>query len=284
MGTFKHIVLGDVKGKVGNVIGRRRKNKYFIYAAPTEVKISNSPAAVNSRNIMKPVAKFASVVNKIPELKYLWLKRGIETFDVFHKIEKENYKFAIPERPPINNFITSIWSDKNPITEGGVSAAGIKLKGIMDKEVLSQFGQAEETLGIGVICYYEPVDGEMEYFHLSRLDTIAFDVPNEGEFEIEIAFSEEEGGNYNSYLKSILYYTLVSKDSNGVPVACTDNYRKEFVHEVSLGKESVVDRDGINNEKTLVNEGFAESKGDIIERYLIRQDLPYKDPQLRIFE
>src|ERR1035437_1947589 len=92
MGSFKHQVLGDVKGKVGNVIGRRRKNKYFIYAAPAEVKISNSPAAIKSRDIMKPVTKFASVVNSIPEPKYLWLNSKIVAFDAFHKLRRRTFQ------------------------------------------------------------------------------------------------------------------------------------------------------------------------------------------------
>ena len=55
MGTFENLVLGDLNGKVGNVIGRRRKDKFFVYAMPAEVKISNSHAAIKSRNIMMPV-------------------------------------------------------------------------------------------------------------------------------------------------------------------------------------------------------------------------------------
>ena len=41
MGRLKNIVLGNLDGKVGNIVGRKRKGKYFVYAMPTEVKISN---------------------------------------------------------------------------------------------------------------------------------------------------------------------------------------------------------------------------------------------------
>ena len=243
MGSFKHQVLGDVKGKVGNVIGRRRKNKYFIYAAPAEVKISNSPAAIKSRNIMKPVSKFARVVNSIPELKYLWLNSKIVAFDAFHKIEKENFHFFMHERPTVNNFITPIESIKNPISEGIISERGIKLKLDIDKEVLSQFEGAIEVTGVGVICYFNPSEGKKDYFQLNRLRACPIEVKNEGGFEVEIAFNEEERRNYNSYLNSILYLTLISKDIDGVPVKCTINYRSEFVHEISLVKESFPYRD-----------------------------------------
>ena len=83
----------------------------------------------------------------------------------------------------------------------------------------------------------------MDYFQLNRLRACAIEVENEGGFEVEIAFNEEERRNFNSYLNSILYFTLVSKDGNGVPVKCTINYRSEFVHEIPVIKESFPFRD-----------------------------------------
>lgn len=243
MGTLNNQVLGDVAGKVGNLIGRRRKNKFFIYAAPAEVKISNSEAAIKSRDIMKPVSKFASAVNLIPELKYLWLESKIVAFDAFHKIEKENFHFFMHERPTVNNFITPIESIKNPISEGIISERGIKLKLDIDKEVLSQFEGANEVTGVGVICYFNPSEEKMDYFQLKRLRACPIEVKNEGGLDLEIAFNEEERRNYNSYLNSILYFTLVSKDNGGVPLKCTINYRSEFVHEISVIKESFPYRD-----------------------------------------
>lgn len=243
MGTFKNQVLGDVGGKVGNLIGRRRKNKYFIYAAPTEVKISNSTAAIKSRDIMKPVSRFASIVNSIPELKYIWLSTNIETFDVFHKIERENFHFFIPERPTINNFITPRGGIKNPIIESIILQEGIRLKLEIDKEKLPQFREAKEISGIGVICYFNPIKEKMDYFHLSRIRACAIDIKNEGEFDLEIAFNAEERMNYNSYMNSILYFTLVSKDSDGTPFNYTSNYRSEFIHDILLIKESFPYRD-----------------------------------------
>src|ERR1035437_10022450 len=95
MGSLNNIVLGDVSGKVGNIVGRKRNGKYFVYAMPTEVKISNTPKAKKSRDIMIPLTKFASIVNSIPELKYFWVNSKIEAFDAFHKIEKVNFPFLI---------------------------------------------------------------------------------------------------------------------------------------------------------------------------------------------
>src|SRR5665647_3606559 len=133
MGKFENIVLREIGGKVGNIVGRCRKGKYFIYAMPTEVKISNTPEAKKSRDIMIPLAKFASIVNSIPELKYFWVSSKIEAFDAFHKIEKVNFPFLIPERPTVRNTITPETFDDNRIKESSVSPKGIKLKIFISK-------------------------------------------------------------------------------------------------------------------------------------------------------
>jgi hypothetical protein len=237
MGRFENIVLGEVGGKVGNIVGRCRKGKYFVYAMPTEVKISNTPEAKKSRDIMIPLAKFASIVNSIPELKYFWVNSKIEAFDAFHKIEKVNFPFLIPERPTLNNTITPLGFIANPIKEASISPTGIKVKIVIDKENFIQLDGAKELTGIGVICYFNPNREKTDYFHLSKIRTSPVDVKIEEQFEVDIPFNEEQLSNYNSYLNSILYFTFVSKDINGTPLKFCCNYRNEVTHDNTSERE-----------------------------------------------
>jgi hypothetical protein len=243
MGSLQKQVLGDVKGKVGNIIGRRRKGKYFIYAAPKEVKISNTAEAVKSRNIMIPLAKFASIVNSIPELKYFWLKSKIKAFDAFHKIEKINFPFLIPERPTLNNTIVPEVFITNEINEGSISSKGIKLKILFSEKAEKQLKRAKDLTGIGVICYFNPKGEKMDYFHLSKIRTSPVEVKIGEQIGVDIPFSGDERSNYNSYLNSILYFTFVSKDNYGEPLRFLCNYRNEFGHEFTDEKERFSFRD-----------------------------------------
>jgi hypothetical protein len=237
MASFENAILGDVKGKVGQVIGRRRGKKFFFYAAPREVKISNTPLAIKSRKKMKPVAQFASVVNSIPELKNLWKSSKIEAFDAFHKIEKLNYPFFTSERPTKENMIIPNIHTDNNITESSISGKGIKLKIFISIIEEPEFDGVKELAGIGVICYYNPIDKTMDYFHLSKIRTGTFNVKIDKQFEVEIPFSGGERNNYNSYLSCIIYFTFVAKDFTGIPVKYCCNYRNEFVHEIIGEKE-----------------------------------------------
>jgi hypothetical protein len=210
---------------------------------PTEVKISNTPEAKKSRDIMKPLAKFASIVNSIPELKYFWVNSKIDAFDAFHKIEKVNFPFLIPERPTLNNtIIPEIFVD-NKIKESSISPKGIKLKIFISKVEGAQLDGAKELTGIGVICYFNPNGEKIDYFKLGKIRTSPVEVKIDEQFEVDVPFNEEERNNYNSYLNSILYFTFVSKDSNGTPLKFCCNYRKEFTNEYAGERERFSIRD-----------------------------------------
>ena len=231
MATLENKILGDVGGRIGNLVGRRRKGKYFIYEMPAQIKVSNSLEAKKSRALLGSVSKFASIVNNIPELKYIWGNRPNETFDAFHKIEKENFKFIIPERPTIMNFITPRGAAESPIMESNISSRGIKLKIIITEAISGQFEGAKELCGVGVICFFNPDEGGNDYFRLSKIRADAV-MAKVGELiEVGIPFYEEERNNFKSYRNSILYFTFIAKSAEGVPVVWSENYRSEFTNE-----------------------------------------------------
>jgi hypothetical protein len=236
MGRFKNIVLGDLDGKVGNLVGRRRKGKYFVYAMPNEVKISNSPEAKRSRNIMIPVSKFASIVNSIPELKYIWTHTKIDAFDAFHKIEKVNFHYFIPERPTLKNIIVPECYVDKVITSSKISNIGIRLTGFITEQILKQMDGAKALSGIGVICYFNPSRENADYFHLGKIRSSNLDVKVDEQFEVMIPFCEEKRNNFNSYRNSILYFTFIGKNAEGLPITFTSTYSNEFIHEYSTAE------------------------------------------------
>ena len=154
-----------------------------------------------------------------------------------------NYPLLIPERPTLRNTITPEIFDDNRIKESSISPRGIKLKIFISKIEETQLEGAKELTGIGVICYFNPKGEKTDYFHLSKIRTSPVDMKIDEQFEVEIPFCEEERSNYNSYLNSILYFTIVSKDSNGTPLRYCGNYRNEFTHENTGEKERFSIRD-----------------------------------------
>jgi hypothetical protein len=176
-------------------------------------------------------------------LKYFWLKSKIKAFDPFHKIEKINFPFLIPERPTLYNTIVPEVFISNEIDEASISSKGIKLKIIIDEKKEKRIRRAKDLTGIGVICYFNPKGEKMDHFSLSKIRTTPFEVNLEDQIEVEIPFNADERNNYNSYLNSILYFTFVSKDNSEEPLRFLFNYRNEFKHEFEDEKERFSFRD-----------------------------------------
>ena len=107
MGRLKNMVLGNVTGKVGNVVFRMKGKKSFMYAKPKQVKVSQKREAKEARSKFTPLSKFASFINSIPELKYFWGNSDVKASSTYHKISKANYSAFLYNRPTVNNIITT---------------------------------------------------------------------------------------------------------------------------------------------------------------------------------
>src|ERR1035437_4840504 len=70
MGRLKNTVLGNITGKVGDIVFRVRGKKSYLYASPKKVKVSQKQEAKEARSKFNPLSKFGSFINSIPELKY----------------------------------------------------------------------------------------------------------------------------------------------------------------------------------------------------------------------
>ena len=68
--------------------------RYFERRYPIFEKfnVSQNPKAKESRAQIVPMSQFASIVNSIPELKYIWNQDSLKASSVYHKIIKFNFK------------------------------------------------------------------------------------------------------------------------------------------------------------------------------------------------
>ena len=94
MGRLVKTVLGKASGKVGDLVFRIVDGKVFIASHIGTNKISKSPECVNNRKRFSAVLKFASAVNKIPDLNIIWSKSRKTAKSGYNKIISENIKLV----------------------------------------------------------------------------------------------------------------------------------------------------------------------------------------------
>jgi hypothetical protein len=241
MGTLINQVLGDPKGKIGNVIYTIRNKKVISYVAPPKIKISESPKAIASRQRLDTQSKFQSFINQIAELHDIWKSTDVYASDAYRKIGKVNSKYLNPQHPTIKNSIVPI-TNKDPIIEieAEINSSGLNLKvRILDKQFVPEDKEKYLTW-IAVISYYLPRKENKAQFHLYKMATDSIDFRAERTFEISFPFDEEGKENYYLYSKSILYFTLLSKDCNGEVVKYTKQYSKEFTNNIPLEEQKAM--------------------------------------------
>lgn len=81
--------IGQITGKLGGVVFKRRGNKTYISKAPAHIKPTNDPATKLRRKKFAWVGKFAAAVNSSPLLRSLWNSSSSRSISSFNKIFKQ---------------------------------------------------------------------------------------------------------------------------------------------------------------------------------------------------
>jgi|ERR1035437_2092374 hypothetical protein len=245
MGRLKNTILGDVTGKVGNIVFRVKGKKSYIYASPKKVKVSQKQEAKEARSKFTPLSKFASFINSIAELKYFWTHSDIKASSTYHKISKENYSAFLYNRPTVNNRITTGYKGcmgGDPITLSNIDKSGIRIVAFLRMEEFIPLEEETEVTAMAVICFYNPIKRWSKYFILDTLIKDNIEIQIDELFEIRLPFTEELLNNYYSFHNSILYFTFITKDKNGQPIRFTTNHTCEFVNEFSKHERKASDK------------------------------------------
>ncbi len=227
MAIVKNYDYDGFSGKLGNIIFRTRYGKTVAYRVTENFKKSESEASKANRNKWKPMSQFASNICSLPELKAIWsMTPEVKATSAYHKIEKMNRKVIGANRPTI----------KNDIVPNGFLCESTSAKLSKDElEITADLMHnslrdltADNFLVIAVICFYEPVKKDDEYFTFYN---IYKQIPNwkvGTPVEAIYKFSEEEGKIFSEYRKSILYYTVIGCDAEGYFLGNSISYNLEF--------------------------------------------------------
>ena len=109
MAVHKDSMFGEISGKIGNEVYRKRYGKTYVSKTPSGFKASQLPHEIDKRNIQTVNGKFASVINSSRLLKSIWYKEKAPCVNGYNKINKVNYHLCAPDHP----------TEKAQITPGG---------------------------------------------------------------------------------------------------------------------------------------------------------------------
>ena len=213
-------ILGNLSGRLGNIVFRKMNGKSFASIRPKKYKPAKSEEAVKTKNKFATVVKFASYINSIPEIKTIWKssalngKRGYNTIITINQslLSKDLLKDK-ETLINIDNIIVPKGMDIN------LSHFNNEYDSISISYSLNEL--SDQALNINLIksffifCFQLPVDPVSPSLKFSHSTYEVAGNNPDGEYEFSLNFSQEIRDLMDQYKSSILFYTSVFINSKG---------------------------------------------------------------------
>ena len=212
--------IGQITGKLGGVVFKKRGNKTYISKIPAYIKPTNDPATKQRRKKFAWVGKFTRAVNSSPLLKTLWKSSSSRLVSAY------------------NNIFQSVFGsiDSKDLSGVPIFVPGFLSFKLKSKSVL--FGKSSIFIEAGALGHSLGIDSSVEKSILA-VGVMVLDDP-EGDYHAEemflpvqspaiplsldnnlnfiISLSGRDLTVYTLFRTKKLYIVLVTLDSSGNPV------------------------------------------------------------------
>lgn len=228
MATLKSGPLGNINGKLGNIVARVLYKKTVISTRPAKYKKTKSEKAKYIRGRFAITVEFSRYINSIKLLKDVWNYNFPKCSSAFNMIERYNIKNVGDNAPSLQNIITPPPDENKNYLPSLVDY--IRLDGKVINAALSDIDSLKlpeadcEYFLVLVILYYEPKIKSGKYF---KFDNIIFSLDiNSGSKEIGPI---KTGSVSASYKKAIIFSASVAKGTLNNKLYYSNTSAQEFI-------------------------------------------------------
>ena len=205
MARLEKKVLGEIRGRIGDIVGKVRNGKQYIASRPTKYTMSKAPHEIDKRSRFKVNGLFAKAIKKSELLYKVWEKNKAPAASAYNKICMVNFKLCRIDRPSEQNVITPNGFDLEIINitslPGGVELE-LELFDILEAEKRIMF--------IMFVSFYEPEKKEINFFEAKRIKEYVID-------GMRITFNYDSADRLlaNAYKKRTVFFAAVTEDADG---------------------------------------------------------------------
>ena len=225
MARLTKSVLGEIKGKIGNLVIRKINGKEFISLRPA--KYRKTKKEVPARQKMRNAVRFSRIVNSDDVLKQIWGKSEIKATNSFQKLIKHTLENALPGRLTLKNKITpggTSFSFSEFLFEKGELNVSIKNRG---KGIRCITGN---NFSVYVLfCFYEPIVKKIVSSKLELIYKEFHGGVTENNFLFKYNVQKLNNNELKNYNKCIIYFAIVGHKTNTNTLNYSDTISKEFI-------------------------------------------------------
>jgi HSP20 family molecular chaperone IbpA len=218
-------VIGNMKGKLGNLSARTVDGRTIMAARPSSFNASQDPASLEVRAKFAVTANFAKNVLSLATLEEIWAKVKASGMSVFNTVFKNNFGFSSSEKPTEQNILTPEGFPLQ-ITTAAVEADKITAS-LPALNTASVFGADEVKLSANVlVCYYDPTNEADDPYKIVSLSKEIANFNFTQTYDLEMDFNVLQKAIAAKYLHSILYVCVVTKTAEGKVVQNSGTFTK----------------------------------------------------------
>lgn len=226
MASVKGNILGNLRGKIGNLSARIVSGRTVLAARPSSFKTSQAPLAVLSRSKFAVTVNFINFILSLSNLFDIWDNFRPKNKRLRNTVFKHNYFLCDYEKPTASNIITP-GGFLLPVQSAALDEDSLNLE-LNALNTSAVFTPEEVNITIsGLVMFHNPVNENDEPYAIIKLskDEPGFDftVPYTGSINLD----NVQQSLAAKYQAGIIYLAVSSKTAEGEIVQYSATYSKE---------------------------------------------------------
>jgi hypothetical protein len=210
--------LGEIRGRVGDIVGKVRNGKQYIASRPSKYTLSKAPHEVDKRSRFKVNGLFAKAIKESELLYRIWEKEKAPAASAYNKICKVNFKLCKTDRPSADNIITP---GGFVITVESLAYSPDKI--VAGLEPFDMLANERRIVFILLVCFYDPFKKELDFFTLKRIDDYDLE-----ELTLTFNFNTAEKQIAKAYKSRTVFLSAVTEDAGGNIVRWSKSVSREL--------------------------------------------------------
>lgn len=216
-------VVGNLKGKLGNLSARTVNGKTIMAARPSSYKESTTPKHVETKQRFAVTIGFASKVSDLPALNAIWKLNKQPGISVINTIFQKNFDLSSTQAPSLSNIITPDGFG-SPVTSAAIAAG--KLTGALAAlNTITVVPAGAVNLSINaVISLSDPKSSIDPFFMVIPVSKEVADFVFGQVYNFEIDLNLDEAADVAKYNQKFIYLAVAIKSADDQIIKYSRSY------------------------------------------------------------
>jgi hypothetical protein len=216
-------VVGNLKGKLGNLASRTVNGRTILSARPSSYNESTTAKHVETKQKFAVTTGFASKVLDLPALSAIWKLNKQPGVSVINTIFQANFDLSSTQAPTLNNIITPDGFG-TPVTAAAIAAG--KLTGALAAlNTITVIPAGAVNLSINaVISLSDPKSSSDPFFKVLSVSKEVANFVFGQVYNFEIDLDLDEAGEVAKYNQKFIYLAVAIKSADDQIIKYSKSY------------------------------------------------------------